>query len=302
MSQVACGRVHVLYNGPVPVRRRRICSGLGASGLSFAQHQGEGRPAAAVSSLQPKLALERATQAAVAAKKTRTQRPSHADNSPEGSTRDVAAPAQADRPAVLGIPAAELTPHVRRALKHLSDQVASLQADRARLMDRLRQAEELADRDTLVPVFNRRAFERELNRIISFANRYEVQASLVYFDLDGFKQINDRFGHPAGDAVLLAVGETLTANIRESDLVGRVGGDEFAVILAKAGPEDARRKAAQLADAISRCEISYLGHRLKIAAAYGSYCFERDDTGERALSRADEAMYANKVGRKIQSL
>jgi diguanylate cyclase (GGDEF)-like protein len=133
----------------------------------------------------------------------------------------------------------------------LADQVASLKSDRARLVDRLRRSEELADRDTLVPVFNRRAFERELNRVISFAQRYEVQASLIYFDLDGFKQINDRFGHPAGDAILLAVGETLAANIRESDLVGRVGGDEFAVILAKAGPEDARRKGAQLAEAIS---------------------------------------------------
>jgi diguanylate cyclase (GGDEF)-like protein len=184
----------------------------------------------------------------------------------------------------------------------LADQVASLKSDRARLVDRLRRSEELADRDTLVPVFNRRAFERELNRVISFAQRYEVQASLIYFDLDGFKQINDRFGHPAGDAILLAVGETLAANIRESDLVGRVGGDEFAVILAKAGPEDARRKGAQLAEAISRTEITYQGHRLQVGAAYGSYTFDADDTGERALSRADEAMYANKVGRKIQSL
>jgi diguanylate cyclase (GGDEF)-like protein len=261
--------------------------------VSFAQHQTDGKPKATAPSLQPKSALERATQAAAAAKRSPTSETSN----------QIASEAQAaEKPTVLGIPPQELTPHVRRALKHLSDQVASLKSDRARLVDRLRRAEELADRDTLVPVFNRRAFERELNRVISFANRYEVQASLVYFDLDGFKQINDRFGHPAGDAILLAVGETLAANIRESDLVGRVGGDEFAVILAKAGPEDARRKGAQLAEAISRTEIMYQGHRLQVGAAYGSYSFEPDDTGERALSRADEAMYANKVGRKIQSL
>ena len=261
--------------------------------MSFAQHQTDGKPKATAPSLQPKSALERATQAAAAAKRSPTSETSN----------QIASDSQAaEKPTVLGIPPQELTPHVRRALKHLSDQVASLKSDRARLVDRLRRAEELADRDTLVPVFNRRAFERELNRVISFANRYEVQASLVYFDLDGFKQINDRFGHPAGDAILLAVGETLAANIRESDLVGRVGGDEFAVILAKAGPEDARRKGAQLAEAISRTEIMFQGHRLQVGAAYGSYSFEPDDTGERALSRADEAMYANKVGRKIQSL
>jgi diguanylate cyclase (GGDEF)-like protein len=202
----------------------------------------------------------------------------------------------------LGMTPAELTPSVRRALKHLTDQVASLKADRARLEDRLRWAEELADRDTLVPVFNRRAFVRELDRVISFAARYEVEASLVYFDLNGFKQINDRFGHPAGDAILQAVGKALLDNVRDSDLVGRVGGDEFAVILAKSGPEDALRKGTQLADAISKTQIEYLGHRLRVAAAFGSYCFEVDDTGERALSRADEAMYANKGGHKIQSL
>ncbi len=202
----------------------------------------------------------------------------------------------------LGLTPAELTPAVRRALKHLADQVAGLKAERARLTDRLRWAEELADRDTLVPVFNRRAFVRELDRVISFASRYEVQASLVYFDLNGFKQINDRFGHPAGDAVLQAVGKALLDNVRDSDMVGRVGGDEFAVILAKSGPEDAVRKGTQLADAISKTQIDYLGHRLRIHAAFGSYCLEADDTGERALSRADEAMYANKGDHKIQSL
>jgi len=265
--------------------------------VSFAQHHSDGKPKATSPSLQPKSALERATQAAAAAKRSPVAEP---NLPPRGA--EVSPANNPETPAVLGIPPQELTPHVRRALKHLADQVSSLKTDRARLVDRLRRAEELADRDTLVPVFNRRAFERELNRVISFAQRYEVQASLVYFDLDGFKQINDRFGHPAGDAILLAVGETLAANIRESDLVGRVGGDEFAVILAKAGPEDARRKGIQLAEAISRTEITYQGHRLQVGAAYGSYTFESDDTGERALSRADEAMYANKVGRKIQSL
>jgi diguanylate cyclase (GGDEF)-like protein len=265
--------------------------------VSFGQHHSDGKLKATSPSLQARSAPVQAIQAAAPARRNPAAEPGPARPSAEASQARTA-----ENPGVLGIPPQDLTPHVRRALKHLTEQVASLKSDRERLVDQLRCVEELADRDTLVPVFNRRAFERELNRVISFANRYEVQASLVYFDLDGFKQINDRFGHPAGDAVLLAVGETLTANIRESDMVGRVGGDEFAVILAKAGPEDARRKGAQLAQAISRTEIIFQGRRLQVGAAYGAYSFEPDDTGERALSRADEAMYANKVGRKIQSL
>jgi diguanylate cyclase (GGDEF)-like protein len=201
-----------------------------------------------------------------------------------------------------GLPAEEQTPAVLTALHQMKAQIDSLRADRARLVQRLREAEDLADTDTLVPVFNRRAFVRELTRVMSFAERYDVQASLVYFDLDGFKQVNDRFGHSAGDAVLKAIGKVLLGQIRESDLVGRVGGDEFAVILAKAGPSDAQTKGAQLAQAIRDTAVPYLGHKLGVGAAFGAYTFEPGDTAERALSRADEAMYSHKVGRKVQSL
>jgi diguanylate cyclase (GGDEF)-like protein len=196
----------------------------------------------------------------------------------------------------------DLSPQVRTTLAQMQAQINSLRAERARLSQRLREAEDLADTDTLVPVFNRRAFVRELTRVMSFAQRYDVQASLVYFDLDGFKQVNDRFGHPAGDAVLKAIGQVLLTHIRESDLAGRVGGDEFAVILAKSSLHDAQVKGAQLAKAIRNTTIPYLGHSLNVGAAFGAYCFGPGDTAERALSRADEAMYANKVGRKVQSL
>src|SRR5690242_14568391 len=81
-----------------------------------------------------------------------------------------------------------------------------------------------ADRAALTPLLNRRAFLRELHRIRTFSQRYGAPASLVYFDLDGFKSVNDRYGHAAGDAALQAVAERLLANVRESDLVGRMGG------------------------------------------------------------------------------
>lgn len=202
----------------------------------------------------------------------------------------------------INIPDNELTPHVKATLAQMQAQIDRLRADRRELSHRLREAENLADTDTLVPVFNRRAFVRELTRVMGFAQRYDVQASLLFFDLDGFKQINDRFGHPAGDAVLKSVGQVLFQNIRDSDLVGRVGGDEFAVILAKAGPIDARNKGELLAERIAQTDIPYFGHTLHVGAAFGAYTFEPGDTAELALSRADEAMYAHKMRGKVQSL
>jgi diguanylate cyclase (GGDEF)-like protein len=243
--------------------------------------------------------LDRPLQNRLSAVLAATQRPKQTAQDGDDQER---VPEQTKSPAVMGIPPHEMTPHVATALARLTNQVQALQADRARLSQKLRELEDLADTDTLVPVFNRRAFVRELTRVMSFAQRYDVQASLVYFDLDGFKQINDRFGHPAGDAVLKAVGQVLLTNIRESDLAGRVGGDEFAVILAKAGPLDAQAKGAQLAGAIRDARVPYAGQMLSVGAAFGAYTFSPGDSAEVALSRADEAMYAHKVGRKIQSL
>jgi diguanylate cyclase (GGDEF)-like protein len=226
---------------------------------------------------------------------------------PRPAPTQAARPAQppaapTDRVSFRGIPEQELTPAVREALGGLLQELATLKADRDRLLERARTAEDLADSDSLAPVFNRRAFVRELARVMSFSERYDVSASLVYFDLNGFKQINDRHGHAAGDAILKAVAHTLRANVRESDVVGRVGGDEFAVVLAKADIDLARAKGAQLSEAVRNTAISHAGQTLRVGASFGAYMFEPGDTPEQALARADEAMYADKVGRKVASL
>src|SRR5581483_1972703 len=96
---------------------------------------------------------------------------------------------------------------------------------------RIVELERLADEDALMPVANRRAFVRELSRMIAFTQRYGLPSSVVYFDINGMKQINDSHGHTAGDAALQHIAKILVDNIRSSDLVGRLGGDEFAVIL-----------------------------------------------------------------------
>ena len=93
---------------------------------------------------------------------------------------------------------------------------------------------------------DRRAFVRELSRIMAFAERYDTESSLIYFDANGLKPINDTYGHPAGDATLMRIADVLVENVRESDVVGRLGGDEFAVILSQADALTASEKAASL--------------------------------------------------------
>jgi diguanylate cyclase (GGDEF)-like protein len=212
-----------------------------------------------------------------------------------GQTRE-AAPAR-DDVSLFGVPDAELTPRVRAALLALMGEVDALKQEKERLRAKLAEQEALADTDPLVETMNRRAFVRELARIVSFADRYAVQASLLFFDLDGFKAINDRYGHAAGDAALRHVAAFLRANTRDSDVVARVGGDEFAVILAQAGRTQASAKAGALVEGLRRAPFTFHGVDHRIDASVGAYTFEKGDTAELALARADEAMYVAKGAR-----
>src|SRR5271168_179836 len=152
-----------------------------------------------------------------------------------------------DQVEFMGVSEVELTPAVRQALATLAIELGDLRAEIQRLKARLQEAETAADEDPLTSAKNRRAFIRELKRIAAFAQRYDAPASVVYFDLDDLKAINDRFGHAAGDAVLQAVASRLASHVRESDVVGRMGGDEFAVLLVQADLPTARAKAEMLA-------------------------------------------------------
>ena len=106
------------------------------------------------------------------------------------------APVAADTSAFLGLEPADMTPQVRAALQTLITELDDLRGEVGRLKAQLAAAEELADRDVLTPVRNRRAFVRELHRAAAFTLRYGSPASLVYFDLDGFKTVNDRLVMP----------------------------------------------------------------------------------------------------------
>ncbi|HKJ73675.1 MAG TPA: GGDEF domain-containing protein [Alphaproteobacteria bacterium] len=199
-----------------------------------------------------------------------------------------------DTVSVLGIPASEMTPKVQQAIMTLVQEVESLRQELARTHARLTEMERLADEDSLAPIPNRRAFVRELTRMISFTERYGGTNSLIYFDVNGLKEINDKFGHSAGDALLVHVARLLTENVRESDMVARLGGDEFGVLLAQAKEENAHPKAASLAKALEDSTFVWDGNRIPVHAAYGVYSFEGGVDVMAALDAADRAMYERK--------
>src|SRR3954462_13343400 len=179
-------------------------------------------------------------------------------NSPVRSTRSVAQAAYARRveaagdaaaaesvgpsASVLGIPEAEFTPRVRDAIMGLMSEVDNLRRELTQTQRRLEDMEKTADQDGMLPLLNRRAFVRELTRTIAVTDRYNTPASLIYFDLNHLKKTNDTHGHAAGDAVLKHFADVLTANIRDTDCVGRLGGDEFGVLLSHANQDQALKK------------------------------------------------------------
>lgn len=176
-----------------------------------------------------------------------------------------------------------------------------LAAERESLAERLAAAEALADRDALAPVLNRRAFMRELHRTMSEVERYKTPAAVLYLDIDGFKALNDSYGHAAGDAVLRHVGLLLLDSVRESDVVGRLGGDEFGVILNRATAEEAHAKAAALSEKLNSAVILHEGMAHRVRASFGVHAIALVEDPETAVARADEAMYADKFARRQQA-
>jgi diguanylate cyclase (GGDEF)-like protein len=216
---------------------------------------------------------------------------------PKPVAAEAARAALPERAELLGLAPAELTPRVREAIDLLFAEIARLSRELADAGERVAFLERLADEDVLVPVVNRRAFVRELGRMISFAKRYGTKSALIYLDIQGMKAINDRFGHKAGDRVLAHVADAIKNHIRDGDMVGRIGGDEFGVILVQADPADAARKAEALAAAIAAAAVELDGQKRAIAVSYGVYPIDAEVTATTAMDAADRDMYERRRGK-----
>ncbi|MFK4057572.1 GGDEF domain-containing protein [Brevundimonas sp. NPDC046655] len=179
----------------------------------------------------------------------------------------------------------------------LHAEIERLRAEVAALIVRAETAEALADHDVLTRALNRRGFMTVLNRSMAYCRRHEVEAALLYLDMDGFKGVNDGLGHAAGDAALMAVADLLLANVRESDAVGRLGGDEFALLLMNAGADEGREKAKRLATALETEGFVWEGATVALGGSFGVRAYAGQTDPEAWLSEADAAMWLRKKAR-----
>jgi diguanylate cyclase (GGDEF)-like protein len=184
-------------------------------------------------------------------------------------------------------PAMQLAAEVERL-------AAKLEQSRARISD----LEAMIEIDPLTDLLNRRGFERELKRALAYVKRYGASAALLFIDLDGFKPVNDRYGHAAGDAVLKTVAAVLSRHVRASDIVARLGGDEFVVLLWNVTAAAAAAKAAVLETLIATASVRCAAARLGVDASIGMAPIDAADTAADLLARADAAMYARKRERR----
>ena len=180
------------------------------------------------------------------------------------------------------------------AASRLAAEVDALKEALSAARERVAELETRVDEDPLTGLFNRRGFERALERAIAYVRRYGATAALVYLDLDRFKPVNDQHGHRAGDWALARVARLVAGHVRASDVVARVGGDELVVLLWNVNAKQALEKARSLETIIDGEAFAWGGRGFALGLSAGAVMLSESDTVAGALERADAAMYARK--------
>ena len=172
--------------------------------------------------------------------------------------------------------------------------------DRSRRLER--QIAYMADHDALTALFNRRRFTDELDREILRCRAQGASSVLLYLDLDGFKQVNDKLGHAVGDILLKDIAKLLSAQTRGNDVVGRMGGDEFALLLPGVSRENAEVMSQRLLASVAAYQVPDNGLGLRVTASIGVAPMPGAATppSQALLIEADEAMYGAKRAGKNQ--
>lgn len=163
-----------------------------------------------------------------------------------------------------------------------------------RLVIANRKLQVLSTTDTLTGISNRRLFDKVLLRSFEHAQRYQRPMSVVIVDVDGFKSINDTFGHQAGDEVLRSIASIMQSSMRVTDFLCRYGGEEFAVILPETGLEDANRFADKIRQALASRKMNPIGRPVTISAGVATFPHSGFSRPAEVLEAADQAMYRAK--------
>lgn len=196
-------------------------------------------------------------------------------------------PGVADVASVLGLPAREVTPEVQNAIGHLMNEVERLRFELEQARERGSYLEDLADKDPLMPALNRRAFVRELARVIAHGRRSGAESSLVYLALTNGDDIRAQYGQMALEGALIHVGLILMNALRRSDVLGTLGGHGLGVILAVSDRAGAQAKAQELTEAIESKPFFWVGKFLGITIGCGVHALGAGETAESALAAAD---------------
>lgn len=170
------------------------------------------------------------------------------------------------------------------------------------LKARVVELEQLVACDTLTPAYNKRHFMDKLGLWCRRKQHSGGDYGLLFVDVDNLKAINDQHGHPVGDQLLITVAEVLLAAVRRTDIVARVGGDEFAILLADIPADKISDKAEYITNAVGQREIPYPSGYLTPHISVGFVVIESDIPPEDLLLRADQNMYAAKRAKRTGRL
>ncbi len=174
-----------------------------------------------------------------------------------------------------------------------------LEKENRLLRARVAELERLVVTDTLTPLYNRRYFMEELDRWCWRTRRYGGEYGLLFIDVDNMKAVNDQHGHAAGDTLLMAIAKALMTTVRRSDIVARIGGDEFAVLLDNIPESELAQKSERLAGAVAKLAIDYQSVQLKPTVSIGYTVLTPGVKPAELLLRADRSMYTFKQAKAL---
>ena len=161
--------------------------------------------------------------------------------------------------------------------------------------NRIKYLESLSVTDELTQLLNRRGFLMQFRYSLSISRRTKIGGAVIILDLDGFKNINDNYGHAAGDNVLESLGSCLSTTVRDTDFVGRIGGDEFSILMPGATRKTVTRRITRIHAAISGLSFPWNDKNLAISASIGRYDYISTEKQQDILDHADANMYKKKL-------
>ncbi len=191
---------------------------------------------------------------------------------------------------------------IHQELEYLTSKITTMEHETRHLNDKLMDAHQQAFHDPLTKLPNRLAYDERLDTELARWKRYQAPLSLLIWDIDFFKQINDKFGHKAGDKTLILIAKLLYQHCRDTDFVSRFGGEEFTMLLPNTDAQEAHLTANKLRQIIEKTAFNSSGKKISITISCGITQFTDNDTGESAFKRADEALYKAKKNGRNQCL